>query len=109
MGHGAFNLIGRTDEKGIRNGGHYPLLVSALGANSQDPENADTRFSAFTDGRSQIGTQSGEAFNLLRLKALGETPGPLPRLVVSLRPTDSKKKKKKKKSSQTYKYRVYRR
>ena len=62
------NLIGRTDEEGIRHGALYPLLESAFGANSQDPENPDTRFSAFTDGRSQIGTEFGEALDLLRLK-----------------------------------------
>ena len=71
------DLIGRTDEEGIRHEGLYPLLGSVFGANSQNPENADTRFSAFTDGRSQIGTQFGEAFNLLRLKAPGEAPCPL--------------------------------
>ena len=62
------NLIDRTDEGGITHEGPYPLLGSVLGANSQDPKNADTRFSAFTDGRSQIGTQFGDAFALLRLK-----------------------------------------
>ena len=46
------NLIDRTDDEGTRHGGLYPLLESALGANSQDPENAETRFSAFADGRS---------------------------------------------------------
>ena len=86
------NLIGRTDKEGNRRGGLYPLLESAFGPNSQDPGNADTRFSVFTDGRSQIDTQFREAFDLLRLKAPGEVPGPLSRSVVSLRPKDAKKK-----------------
>ena len=51
------NPIGRTDEEGNRHEGLYPLLETGLGANSQDSENTDTRFSAFTDGRSRIGTQ----------------------------------------------------
>ena len=83
------NLIGRTDEEENRHEGLYPLLESVLGANSQNPENAETRFSAFTDGRSQIGTQFGEAFHLLRQKA-PEAPGPLSRPVDALRPTDAK-------------------
>ena len=61
------NLIDLTDEEGNRYEGLYPLPEPALGANSQDPENAETRFSAFTDSRSQFGTRFGEAFNLLRL------------------------------------------
>ena len=85
------NLIGRTDGEGNRHGGLYPFLEPALGANSQDPENADTRFSAFADGRSQIGAQFGEAFSLLRHKAPGEAPGLLSRQVDALRPTGTKK------------------
>ena len=88
-------LLGRTDEEGSRYEGLCPLLESALGQNSQEPENAETRFSAFTDGRSQIGTQFGEAFNLLRQKAPGEAPGPLSRPVDALRPTNEKKKNSK--------------
>ena len=44
------NLIGRTDEEGNRHEGLYPLLESAFGQISQDPENADTRFFALADG-----------------------------------------------------------
>ena len=88
-------LLDRTDEEGNKYGGLYPLLESVLGANSQDPENAETRFSAFTDGRSQMGAQSGEAPNLLRLKAPDEAPGPLSRPEDALRPTDAKKKNSK--------------
>ena len=87
------NLIDRTDEEGNRYGGLYPLLEPVVGANSQDPENADTRFSAFTDGRSQIGTQYGGALNLLRQKAPGEAPGPLSRPVDALRPADKRQPK----------------
>ena len=85
------NFIDRTDEEGNRLQGLYPLLESVFGPNSQDPENADTRFLDFTNGHSQIGTQFGEAFNLLRQKAPGEVSGPLSRSAVSLRPTNAKK------------------
>lgn len=85
------NLIDRTDKEGNRHEDLYPLLESVLGANSQDPENADTRFSAFTDGRSEIGTQFKEAYSLLQQQAPGEASGPPSRPVDALRPTDAKK------------------
>ena len=87
------NQIVRADKEGNRHGGLYPLLESVFGPNLQDLENSDTRFSAFTDGHSQIGTQFEEAFNLLRLKAPGEAPGPLPRPLNALRLKYSKKSK----------------
>ena len=58
------NLIARADEEGNRHGGLYPLLEYALDAKPQDPENSDARFFAYTDGRSQMGTQFSEALNL---------------------------------------------
>ena len=87
------NPIDRTDEEGNRHAGLCPPLVSALGANSQDPEHSDTRFSAFADGRSQTGTQFKEAYNLLQQQAPGEPPGPLSRPVDALRPKDENKTK----------------
>ena len=87
------NLVDRTDDEGTRHRGLYPLLESVLGENSQDSENSDTRFSAFTDGCSRIRTQFSEAFNLLRQKAPGAESGPLSRPVEALRPTDAKQPK----------------
>ena len=83
--------IGFVPTMGLQ--GLYPLLESVFGPNSQDPENADTRFLDFINGHSQIGTQFGEAFNLLRQKSPGEVSGQLSRSVVSLRPTNTKKPK----------------